>query len=122
MAYSYDGNTIIAKAINNMSDPSITTAWKYLYDRLHISGVKPETWVLDNEASNLLIKTMADNGTTYQLVPPHIHRANLADRVIQIFKNDLKAGLAYLDPYFPLSEWDRLIDQYELTLNILRAE
>ena len=121
VAYSYDSNAILAKAINNRSASSITSAWKYLHDKLHVAGVKPETWVLDNETSNLLTTTMKDNDTTYQLVPPHIHRANLAERAIQTFKDHLKAGLASLDPDFPLCEWDRILDQCILTLNLLRS-
>ena len=85
VAYSYDSNAILAKAINKRSASSITSAWKYLHDKLHVAGVKPETWVLDNETSNLLTDTIKDNDTTYQLVPPHIHRANLAERAIQTF-------------------------------------
>ena len=57
----------------------------------------------------------------YQLVPPHIHRANKAERAIQTMKGHLKAGLATVDPDFPIHEWDRLLDQCELTLNLLRA-
>ena len=121
VAYSYDSSAILAKAINNRSASSITSAWKYLHDKLHVAGVKPETWVLDNETSNLLTTTMKDNDTTYQLVPPHIHRANLAERAIQTFKDHLKAGLASLDPDFPLYEWDRILDQCILTLNLLRS-
>ena len=37
---------------------------------------------------------------------------------IKIFKNHFKADLASLDPDFPLSEWDRLISQDEIKLNL----
>ena len=57
----------------------------------------------------------------YQLVPPHHHRNNLAERAIQTWKNHFKAGLATVDPNFPLSEWDRSIDQANITLNLLRV-
>ena len=57
----------------------------------------------------------------WQLVPPHLCRANAAERAIQTWKNHFKAGLATLDPNFPLQEWDRLIIQGEMTLNSLRA-
>jgi hypothetical protein len=66
-------------------------------------------------------QTLKRNGTTYQLVPPHTHRRNLAERVIQTYKNHFKAGLATVNPNFPLSEWDRLIPQANITLNLLRA-
>ena len=61
---------------------------------------------MDNEISNELLKALDENQTTYQLMPPHTHRRNLAERAIQTFKNHFKAGLASVNPNFPLSEWD----------------
>ena len=55
------------------------------------------------------------------MVPPHTHRRNLAERAIQTWKNHFKAGLASIDPNFPLTEWDRLIPQANITLNLLRG-
>ena len=83
--------------------------------------MQPNTYVLDNEVSSTLIDAMAKENISYQLVPPHIHRTNLAERAIQTYKNNFKAGLATLDPDFPLSEWDRLIPQAKITINLLRA-
>ena len=54
-------------------------------------------------------------------MPPYLHRRNLAERAIQTWKNHFKAGLASLNPNFPLSEWDRLLEQANITLNLLRA-
>ena len=51
---------------------------------------------------------------------PHIHRRNSAEHAIQTFKNHFIAGLASMDPNFPLSNWCRLLPQAELTLNLLR--
>ena len=58
--------------------------------------------------------------TTIQRVPPHNHRRNAAERAIQTFKNHFIAGLATADPKYPMREWDRLIPQAVLTLNIMR--
>jgi hypothetical protein len=60
-------------------------------------------------------------GVEYQLVLPHVHRRNAAERAIQTFKNHFLAFLATCDPDFPVSEWDRLLFQAELTLNLLRS-
>jgi hypothetical protein len=57
----------------------------------------------------------------YQLVPPHLHRRNAAERAIRTYKSHLLAFLATCDPEFPVSEWDRLLFQVELTLNLLRS-
>ena len=81
----------------------------------------PDVWVLDNEISNDFKKALKQHGTAFQLVPPHSHRRNLAERAIQTWKNHFKAGLATTDPNFPLSEWDRLIPQANITLNLLRT-
>jgi len=56
----------------------------------------------------------------WQLVPPHIHRRNSAERAIRTFKNHFLAGLAGTDPDFPMHLWDRLISQTTTTLNLLR--
>ena len=57
----------------------------------------------------------------FQRVPPSCHRANTAERAILTFKSHFKAGLASLDPNFPIREWDRLLPQAEMTLNLLRS-
>ena len=56
----------------------------------------------------------------YQLVPPNQHRHNAAERAIRTFKTHLLAGLASCDPKFPVREWDRILNQAELTINVLR--
>ena len=75
---------------------------------------------MDNKCSEELKLALHKAQLKYQLVPPHIHRANKAERAIQTMKGHLKAGLATVDPDFPIHEWDRLLDQCELTLNLLR--
>ena len=83
--------------------------------------MQPLTYVLDNEVSNHLKDAMTDLKITYQLVPPHNHRTNLAERAIQTFKNHFKVGLAAVDRDFPLAERDRLLRQAVITLNLLQA-
>ena len=56
----------------------------------------------------------------FQLVPPHPHRTNMAERAIPTFKEHLLAGLASTDPFFPLHLWSRLLPQAVLKLNLLR--
>ena len=76
--------------------------------------------ILDNEISGDFKQSLAKKGIQYQLVPPHVHRRNAAERAIRTFKNHFLAGLASVDPNYPIHEWDRLIPQAELTLNLLR--
>jgi hypothetical protein len=61
------------------------------------------------------------NDIAYQLVPPHYHRRNAAERAIRTFKEHFVAGLSSVDPAFPLHLWDSLLPQAEITLNLLRT-
>ena len=76
---------------------------------------------MDNEASKELKNDIVKYKIKYQLTPPNIHRINAAERAIRTFKNHFIAGLATVDPAFPIREWDRLLPQAELTLNLLRT-
>ena len=62
---------------------------------------------------------MGGKGISFQRVPPACHRASSAERAIQTTKAHFKAGLATVDPNFPIREWNRLINQAEMTLNLL---
>ena len=75
---------------------------------------------MDNECSAKFKSTLKEHNIAYELVPPHQHRRNVAERAIRTFKNHFLAGLATCDPDFPIREWDRLNQQAELTLNLLR--
>jgi hypothetical protein len=61
------------------------------------------------------------NDIVYQLVPPHCHRCNAAERAIRTFKEHLVAGLSSVYPSFPMQLWDRLLPQAEITLKLLRT-
>jgi hypothetical protein len=84
-------------------------------------GFKPKLQTLDNEASAALKQFFTTNDLEDQLVPPHCHRCNAAERAIQTFKEHCVAGLSSVDPTFPLHLWDRILPQVEITLNLLRT-
>ena len=119
--YHYDSNAILGLPLKNRQASTITTAWQELNATLQQAGVTPNTWILDNEVSQELKTALTKNKTSYQLVPPYTHRANAAERAIQTFKAHFTAGLASVDPDYPVSEWDRLLHQSFITLNLLRT-
>jgi len=85
-------------------------------------GISPIFERLDNETSNLLVKFIGEEAkTTIQYLPPGNHRASKAERAIRTWKNHFIATLCTVDPTFPLSAWDKLIPQAELTINLLRG-
>ena len=53
-------------------------------------------------------------------MPPHLHRTNAAERAIATFKDHFIAGLASIDPAFPMHLWCRLLPHATTTLNLLR--
>ena len=120
IVYDYDSNAILQEPLKNKTSKELVRAWLKIHQRLAIGGSQPQLYVLDNEFSTEMKTTMEKQGIQYQLVPPHIHRRNAAERAVQTFKHHFLAILASCDPDFPVSEWDRLLDQAELTLNINR--
>jgi hypothetical protein len=91
-----------------------------IHQELTSMGFKPKLQTLDNEASAALKSFFTTNEVEYKLVPPHCHRRNAAERDIHTFKEYFVAGLASVDPDFPLHLWDRLLPQAAMTLNLLR--
>lgn len=116
--YHYDSNIILVQPLQNREAQTITTARETLNERFCIAGVKQFTYIMDNECSTTLQNALTRHKISWQLVPTKTHRHNAAERAIQTYKNHLKAGLSLLDPNFPLREWDRILTQSELTLNL----
>ncbi len=118
--YDYDTNAILTEPLKNRTGTEILKAYQKLHDYLTQRGFKPHTHWLDNEASNALKQFNQKNQVNFQLVPPHMHRRNAAERAIRTFKNHFVAGLCSTDDNFPMHLWDRLLPQATLTLNLLR--
>ena len=119
--YDHDSNGILVEPLKNRNATTIVTAWKALFNRLTKHGHTTKMFVLDNEFSSQLKDTLTKAHLTFQLVPPHVHRRNAAERAIKTFKNHFLSVLATADNEFPITEWDRLLPQAEMTLNLMRA-
>jgi hypothetical protein len=99
--YEYDSNAILSTPLKSRVAGELTKAWTELYNKLQVNGYAPEIHILDNECSAELKKAFKKYNVDFQLVPPHIHRANAAERAIQTWKNHFCAGLATCNPKFP---------------------
>ncbi len=66
-------------------------------------------------------KNPTQQHAVYQLVPPHDHRHNIAEKAIQVFKAHFISILCGTDKVFPLHLWDRLLGQAEHNLNMLQT-
>ena len=119
--YDYDSNSIMARPLKSREAQQILEAFQSCYNVLRRAGLKPKLHRLDNECSAILKEFMQTEEIDCQLVPPGIHRRNAAERAIRTFKNHLIAGLSSTHPDFPIAQWDRLLEQAEITLNLLRT-
>jgi hypothetical protein len=115
-----DSNSILVEPLRNRTEGELMKTYQKLVDRLKSYGIIPKHHILDNEASEDFKATILSNGMDYQLVPPHIHRRNIAERAIQTWKDHFIAIMSGVDQTFPKNMWDLLIPQAELTLNLLR--
>ena len=121
IGYKYDANDITGIQLKNSKAKTLSTAWNTLNDIYTKAGVKPKVWVLDNEISQEFKKALTAQQTDFQLVPPKTHRSNAAEHAVDTWKNHFLSELSCVDPNFLIKEWDRLIPQATLTLNLLRV-
>jgi hypothetical protein len=120
VAYVYDLNAIIVRAMPSCTDASMVTVFTKVIGTLKSSGYTPALNVMDNECSAAVEKYIRSEKITIQLVPPHNHRVNATEQAIATFKEHFIAALATVDTHCPLQLWDEFLPQVKLTLNILR--
>ena len=113
-------NAILAEPIKNRSTAELIRAQDKIHKFLTSRNFKPTYQILDNECPEALQDYFKLHNVAFQLVPPHLHRNNQAERAIGTYKNHLIAGLASLDPNYPMHLWCRLIPHSLVTLNLLR--
>ena len=64
---------------------------------------------------------MRNKGVQFQLVPPSIHRQNIAERAMRTWKEHAKATISTFDPDLPLQIWCQYLEAMDIQLNMLRA-
>ena len=120
VAYDHDSNTIHAKPMKNCNGPDILKYYTTIHNLLSERGLAPKMHYLDNKCPKVLQKNMTEKDESFQLVPPHLHSRNSAERAIHTFKNHFIAGLASVNKHFPVHLWCRLLPHCLLALNLLR--
>jgi hypothetical protein len=121
VCYVYDCNYVKVIPMKYRSASEWVKAYDHIHQELTVKGFRPKLQTLDNEASAALKNFFTANDVEYQLVPPHCHSHNAAERAIRTSKEHFVAGLSSVDPTFPFHLWDRLLPQAEITLNLLRT-
>eukprot|EP00804_Cyclotella_cryptica_P028277 CCRYP_014613-RB/>CCRYP_014613-RB protein AED:0.36 eAED:0.36 QI:0/0/0/1/0/0/2/0/471 len=121
IAVELDGNYIDAEPLKTRKAKDLTEAYQRIYQRWKATGVICPNWhILDNEAPEELKQAIRENNCRVELMPADMHRRNIAEKGMQRFKGHFKAVLAGVSDDFPIREWDELIPQTVLTLNLLR--
>ena len=101
--YDYDANAILAEPISNRLSTMLQKAFTKLFHQILLKGYKPTIIRIDNKVSKDHLALLEQQELKVQLVPPHNHRQNLAERAIQTYKNHFVAGISGTDPTFPLT-------------------
>ena len=81
--YDYDSNAIIPEPLKSRSEHKLVRAYTTLHAKLTAHGLRPLFQTLDNDCPAGLKAFMRQEGVTFQLAPPHLHRTNAAERAIQ---------------------------------------
>jgi hypothetical protein len=120
VAVELDGNYIDGEPLQSRSAKSLTTAYQAIFLRWKATGVICLNWhILDNEAPEELKQAIRENKCRVELTPADQHQRNAAEKVIQTFKGHFISVLAGVDNSFPINQWDELLPQTILTLNLL---
>ena len=105
VAVEMDGHYIDAEPLKSGSIKDLIKAYQAVWKRWEATGVTSPNWhALDNEAPADYKEAIRKNGCTVELTPPDIHRRNIAERVIQTWKDHFISVLAGVDAKFPLHE------------------
>ena len=118
VAYFYSINDILVRAMPNRADASMVATFKDIIGHLKSCGHQPQMNVMDNECSKAVKTYINSENINIQLVEPHDHHVNTAERAIQTFKHHFIAGLATVDIDFPIQLWDEFLPQAQMTLDM----
>jgi hypothetical protein len=120
IAIHLDANYIFYEPMKNRLEDEMIEAYQKIINRMEAARLGLKTHRLDIEASKVYKQWICQNGMMHELVPPDNHRSNLAERAIQTFKHHFISILRGVDDKFLLSLWCMLLEQTELTVNLLR--
>ena len=118
--YHFDSNVIISAPFKSCADKYILLAYNSIMQSLKDRNMLVDLQMLDIEASAGYKFIVQLNGRcNINLVTPHIHLRNADKCTIRIFKSHFLSIFSGTVHNFPQKFWDLLLQQAELTLNII---
>jgi hypothetical protein len=94
VAYVYDLNAIIGCAMPYCTIASMVTAFTKVITILKAGHYQPAPNVMNNECSAAVKKYIKSENINIQLITPHNHCVNVAERAIATFKEHFVAAIA----------------------------
>ena len=118
--YVYNANSILASPLNIRSDSHILEAYNKQVEHITTTQYIPWVYWLDNEASASLRKYKKQKDIEHQLVLPHIHHVNAAEREIRKWINHFNAGISSKDTRLPMHLRCQIFPQATMKLKMMR--
>ena len=115
-----DTNGICMEPLKSRKSKCIVEACNTCHRRLTECGFTAELVRLDDEISKDLITAIENNNPDCQIASPGDHRTNPAENAVKHAEAHFKSVRACADPSFDPKDWDQLLLQTELTLNLSR--
>ena len=108
--------------MKNRSVAEHIRVYQDIFGYLEKRGLLPDVHKMDNECTQELKDIIVDqHKNKLELVPPHDHRTNPAEKCTDTLKCHFISVLSAMDPNFPLHLWCRILTQCQDTLNMLRT-
>ena len=119
VTFVHNPNLILAEPITSRATGELLRAYNLIFNELKSTGLKPIFQITDNECPASFQNFLKVYDIEHQLAPPYDHRTNPEDKAIDTLEAHFIAGLASVNPAFPIHLWCRLIPFAILTLNLL---
>jgi hypothetical protein len=103
VCYIYNCNYVKVIPMKSRSASEWVKSYDIFYQELTFKGFKPKLRISDNESSTTLKNFFTVNDISYQLVQPHCHLRNAAERAIRTLKEHFVTRLSLVDPTFPFA-------------------
>ena len=91
--HDVDSNAILAKPLKNKMEREQLRATTKLHAYLNERGLNPKMHIMGNECPAAVKTYLRQHNIDFQLVPPHVHRTNTAEKAIGTFKDHFITGL-----------------------------
>ena len=114
----FDSNCIDAEPIKGQSENELIRAWERCCEDLRRAGFRAVLQRIGSETSKKMITHIEKSGLKIEVAAPGNHRTNPVERAIQSLKGHMISIISSLGPGFPMDQWDLLMPQIIITLNL----